>query len=52
MTSLPDHDEDGPLRILSDDITNRLRVFGAEYAKSPKEKLPETFFTKEIVADE
>ena len=52
MTSLHNNDEDGPLRILSDEITNRLRVFGAEHAKSPKGKLPETFFNKEVAADE
>jgi len=52
MTSLPNNDEDGPLRILSDEITNRLRAFGAEHAKNPKGKLPETFFTKEVAADE
>lgn len=48
MTSLRNNDEDGPLSILSDDITNRLRAFGAEYAKSPQGKLPETFFEKEV----
>jgi hypothetical protein len=52
MTTLLNNDEDGPLSIISDDITNRLRAFGAEHAKSPSGKLPDTFFTKEVIADE
>lgn len=52
MNSIRTDDEDTPLRLISDDITKRLRAFGADHAKSPKGKLPETFFTKDVVADE
>ena len=52
MNSIRTDDEDTPIRLIADDITKRLRAFGAEHAKNPKGKLPETFFTKEEAADE
>ena len=52
MNSIRTDDEDTPIRLITDDITKRLRAFGAEHAKSPKGKLPETFFTKDVVTDE
>lgn len=52
INSIRTDDEDTPLRLISEDITKRLRAFGADHAKSPQGTLPDTFFTKEILADE
>ena len=47
-SSIRNGEEEETLMRLKENIEQRLRSFGAEYAKNPKDSLPELFFAREI----